>query len=603
MRKIHVMDAVKIVFRIDFAAAGLFFILNLFMAVVPSLQTLVIADFVDQVMALGSADTQNRKVLLLIFFLVALVAYSWISKSLTELVGQHIEMRLRAVFKPFLVEKISRLKYEAMENESIRDKISRINTNAEVQVREAYSCLLRLLGLILKVAGILVIMLSQVWWLAFLLLIVSIPCFRIAMKSGKEDYEAQADVTKVSRVNEYYNEMLKKREYVDERTLFGYQQEYRDKFLHQYEKARNYTTGVRLKWFIKTKAGSMAVILVSAFSLAVMIPLTLDGRLSFGMFMALVNAVFGIVQNMSWDLTYCIDRNAWYNQYFQELEEIFAMEEEQGVAEHEGMEKTRKKVSEFRTLEFRNVSFQYPGTEHKILKDISFQIQHGKKYAFVGANGAGKTTIIKLLNGLYQEYEGKILINGEDIRNYDRDFLSNVFQDFARYPISVRENITIGRKDGVSEEELTAVMDEIGLRQTVDKLKDGVNTVLGKIKEDSQDISGGEWQKIALARCALSKAPISILDEPTAAMDPVYESKIYRNFQQISRGKTVLLISHRLASVKMADIIFVIKDGMVSETGSHSQLMAKGGLYKRMYEEQAKWYEEDRKGVNTVYES
>ena len=561
MRKIHVMDAVKIVFRIDFAAAGLFFILNLFMAVVPSLQTLVIADFVDQVMALGSADTQNRKVLLLIFFLVALVAYSWISKSLTELVGQHIEMRLRAIFKPWLVEKISRLKYEAMENESIRDKISRINTNAEVQVREAYSCLLRLLGLILKVAGILVIMLSQVWWLAFLLLIVSIPCFRIAMKSGKEDYEAQADVTKVSRVNEYYNEMLKKREYVDERTLFGYQQEYRDKFLHQYEKARNYTTGVRLKWFIKTKAGSMAVILVSAFSLAVMIPLTLDGRLSFGMFMALVNAVFGIVQNMSWDLTYCIDRNAWYNQYFQELEEIFAMEEEQGVAEHEGMEKTKKKVSEFRTLEFRNV------------------------------------------NGLYQEYEGKILINGEDIRNYDRDFLSNVFQDFARYPISVRENITIGRKDGVSEEELTAVMDEIGMRQTVDKLKDGVNTVLGKIKEDSQDISGGEWQKIALARCALSKAPISILDEPTAAMDPVYESKIYRNFQQISRGKTVLLISHRLASVKMADIIFVIKDGMVSETGSHSQLMAKGGLYKRMYEEQAKWYEEDRKGVNTVYES
>ena len=178
-----------------------------------------------------------------------------------------------------------------------------------------------------------------------------------------------------------------------------------------------------------------------------------------------------------------------------------------------------------------------------------------------------------------------------------------MFQDFARYPISVRENITIGRKDGVSEEELTAVMDEIGMRQTVDKLKDGVNTVLGKIKEDSQDISGGEWQKIALARCALSKAPISILDEPTAAMDPVYESKIYRNFQQISRGKTVLLISHRLASVKMADIIFVIKDGMVSETGSHSQLMAKGGLYKRMYEEQAKWYEEDRKGVNTVYES
>ena len=603
MKKIYVMDAVKIVFKVDFIDAGLFFVLGLLMALVPSLQTLVIANFVDQVTLLGSVGIYDKKILLLIFILVALVAYSWISKSLIELMGQRLEMQLRSTFKPQLVEKISRLKYEVMENGSIRDKITRINTNAEVQVREAYSCLLRLLGLILKVVGILIIMFSQVWWLAFFILAVSIPCFRIAMKSGKEDYEAQADVTKVSRINEYYNDMLKKREYVDERTLFGYQQVYRDKFIQQYENARKYTTRVRLKWFIKTKAGSMTVILVSAFSLAVMIPLTLDGRLSFGMFMALINAVFGIVQNMSWDLTYSIDRTAWYNQYFQELREIFAMEEEQGLVEDEGTKKLGKKIREFQSLEFQNVSFRYLGTENKVLNDISFQIQRGQKYAFVGANGAGKTTIIKLLNGLYREFEGKILVNGEDICNYDRDFLANVFQDFARYPISIRENITIGRRDKVSDEELKTIMEDIGLCQVVDKLKDGVNTVLGKIKEDSQDISGGEWQKIALARCALSKAPVRILDEPTSAMDPIYESKIYQNFQQISKGKTVLLVSHRLASVKMADIIFVIENGTVTEAGSHSQLMAKDGLYKRMYEEQAKWYKEDGKGVNTVYES
>ena len=351
--------------------------------------------------------------------------------------------------------------------------------------------------------------------------------------------------------------------------------------------------------------------MVSAVFLAVTIPLTWEGRLSLGMFMALTNAVFGIVQNMSWDLTYSIDRIAWYNQYFQELSEVLAMPEdrlaaaEQALTEERGMvrsgvmEPFGKTIGEFRTLEFRNVSFRYPGTDRAILKNLSFRIQAGEKYAFVGANGAGKTTIIKLINGLYQDYEGEILVNGEDIRAFDRDFLSNVFQDFARYPLSVRDNITIGRKGEVTDEELNAAMEEAGLLSIVEKLEDGVDTVLGKVKEDSGDLSGGEWQKIALARCILSKAPVRILDEPTSAMDPIYESAVYRRFQRISVGKTVILVSHRLASVKMADFIYVIDNGCVAEAGSHSRPMKEDGLYRKMYEEQAKWYVEE----DVAYES
>lgn len=611
MKKIHALDAVKIVFQADAAAAGLFFLLRLLQALVPTMQTLAVAAFVDRVTAAGAMGMQEKEILFLILLLVALAAFSWISKSMTDLLEQHMELRLRAVFKPRVVEKISRLNYAAMENGSVRDKISRVNANAEGRVREAYGSLLWLLELILKAGGILVILFTQVWWLAFVILAVSIPCFRVAMKSGKEDYEAQADMTKAGRRNEYYHEMLKKREYVDERTIFGYQEEYRKRFLEQYEAARRYTTRIRLKWFVKMKTGSMAVIVVSAVFLAVTIPLTWEGRLSLGMFMALTNAVFGIVQNMSWDLTYSIDRIAWYNQYFQELSEVLAMPEdrlaaaEQAPAEERAMvrsgvmEPSGKKIGEFRTLEFRNVSFRYPGTDRAILKNLSFQIQAGKKYAFVGANGAGKTTIIKLINGLYQDYEGEILVNGEDIRAFDRDFLSNVFQDFARYPLSVRDNITIGRKGEVTDEELNAAMEEAGLLSIVEKLEDGVDTVLGKVKEDSGDLSGGEWQKIALARCILSKAPVRILDEPTSAMDPIYESAVYRRFQRISVGKTVILVSHRLASVKMADFIYVIDNGCVAEAGSHSRLMKEDGLYRKMYEEQAKWYVEE----DVAYES
>lgn len=610
MKKVYVLDAVKIVFQADAAAAGVYFLLRLLLALVPTLQTLAVAAFIDQVTVMGTAGIRNDSGLLfLIFVLVAMVAFSWISKSITGLLEQHMEMRLRASFKPALVKKISRLKYEAMEDGSVRDKISRVNRNAEGRVREAYGGLLRLLELILKAAGILIILFTQVWWLAFVILAVSIPSFCISMKSGKEDYDAQADVTKVNRLNEYYNEMLKGREYVDERTLFGYHGEYRERFLQQYEEARKYTTGIRLKWFVKMKAGSMAVIVVSAAALTVMIPLTLNGALSAGMFMALMNAIFGIVQNMSWDLTYSIDRVAWYQNYFMELSDVLSMPEDQTPADGKGdAEPGGKRMETFRTLEFKNVTFRYPGTDQDILKNLSFKISAGKKYAFAGANGAGKTTIVKLINGLYQDYAGEILVNGEDIRRFDRGFLSNVFQDFARYPVSVRDNIAIGRKGSVPEKELLRAVNEVGLSDTVEKLEAGLDTVLGKVREDSLDLSGGEWQKIALARCALSPAPLRILDEPTSAMDPIHENEIYRRFQRISRGKTVLLISHRLASVKISDCIFVIAGGTVAEAGSHAELMEKNGLYRSMYEEQAKWYEDgnpeaEKRGGEAAYES
>ena len=615
MKKVYILDAVKIIFQADPAAAGLFFIMRLLQALTPILQTLAVAAFVDRVSeaagilgtdtaagrmrtgGMRAAGIPDTGILLLILLLVALAAFGWISKSAAALLGQHMEMRLRAGFKPRLMEKISRLKYEAMENGALRDQISRVSRNAEGRVREAYESLLQLLELIVKTMGILAILFTQVWWLSFLLLAVSIPCFRLSVKSGKADYDAQADMTKISRQNEAYHEMLTGRAYADERTLFGYHRAYRERYLEQYEKARRYATGIRLKWFVKMKAGSMAVILISAVSLAAMLPLTLNGALSAGMFMALMNAIFGIVQNMSWDLTYGMDRAAWYQNWFRELSEVFALPEDPGLSAAGEETTAEREPASFRTLEFQNVSFRYPGTDRDILKNCSFRIQAGKKYAFVGANGAGKTTIVKLLNGLYQDYEGQILVNGRDIRQTGRDFLSNVFQDFARYPVSLRENITIGRKGPVSEEELWQAVEAAGLAGTAKQLKDGLDTVLGKAEEGSLDLSGGQWQRIALARCILSPAAVRILDEPTSSLDPIRESEIYTGFRQMSRGKTVLLISHRLASVKLSDHIFVIAGGRVAEEGSHAQLMRKDGLYRKMYEEQAKWYEEGKNSV------
>lgn len=596
-KKIYLLECVKIVYKVDSIPAFIVLILKVLLALVPTLQTLVIAEFINCVITTVQKREliQEPYVRLLIFLMVGLVAYMWIAKSLIELLGIHIEMKVNAKFKPELVKKISQLEYRFMEDGKIRDRINRVNKKVDTIVKNAYMEMLKLIELILKVLGILVIMFTQVWWTALLILVVSIPCFYISMKSGKEQYDAETKVSKINRVNEYYNELLKNREYVDERTLFQYQNTFMTRYIQQYEHARRYKTKVKLKWYIRMKMGSMTTILVSATMIAILVPLTLNGNLTLGMFMALTNAVFNIVQNMSWDLTWAIDVNTWNNEYFKDMDFVWNLDED-------GETDNKKTLSTFESLEFRNVSFKYPNTEKYILRNLSFKICKGKNYAFVGANGAGKSTIIKLINGLYKEYEGQILVNDQDIREFNRGFMANVFQDFARYPLSIRKNIVIGRQDKVPDYELDKVVDEVGLETTVRKFENGLDTVLGKFKKSSVDVSGGEWQKIALARCSIMDVPVKILDEPTSAMDPIYETMIYKKFKEISIGKTMILISHRLASVQMSDIIFVLDNGTIVEEGNHFELVKQGGLYELMYKEQAKWYEEDGRKIEKDYE-
>jgi len=211
----------------------------------------------------------------------------------------------------------------------------------------------------------------------------------------------------------------------------------------------------------------------------------------------------------------------------------------------------------------------------------------------VGVNGAGKTTLTKLLTGLYGQYEGEILLNGRDLRSYSQSELKSLYslayQDFARYFVSLKDTIALGWPD--REARLDATIHQVGLDDAVTELPKGANTPLGKILDEGTDISGGQWQRVAIARALVSPAPVRILDEPTAALDPISESDIYHEFKRMSQGVTTLFISHRLGSTLLADRIFVIGEGRVLEQGDHEELMALHGLYAEMYEAQRSWYQ------------
>lgn len=246
-------------------------------------------------------------------------------------------------------------------------------------------------------------------------------------------------------------------------------------------------------------------------------------------------------------------------------------------------------------FEFRNVSFAYPGTERRVLRNFNFHLAPGERIALIGENGQGKTTIVKLITRLYDPTEGQILLDGVDLREYSLENLHHeigvIFQDFMRYEMTARENIAVGRIEREhSEEEIRYAAHKSLADSVIDRLPAKYDQMLGRRFEGGVDLSGGEWQKLALARAYLRDAQLLILDEPTAALDARSEFEVFERFAELTEGKMALLISHRFSTVRMADRIVVLEGGHLVEEGSHQQLMALNGRYAAMFEMQAASY-------------
>nr|WP_238613344.1 ABC transporter ATP-binding protein [Candidatus Oscillochloris fontis] len=246
-------------------------------------------------------------------------------------------------------------------------------------------------------------------------------------------------------------------------------------------------------------------------------------------------------------------------------------------------------------FEFRNVSFRYPDREDWALHGVNLHVRPGEKIALVGANGAGKTTLIKLLTRLYDPTEGQILLDGVDLREYDldslRDMIGVIFQDFVRYQLTARENIGFGQiKDLDNEARILSAAERGGADEVMAKLADGYDTLLGRWFEKGAELSGGQWQKIALGRAFMRDSEVLVLDEPTSALDAEREYEIFQRFRELTAGRIAFLISHRFSTVRMADRIAVIADGRVTELGTHAELLALDGTYARLFNLQAEGY-------------
>ena len=313
-----------------------------------------------------------------------------------------------------------------------------------------------------------------------------------------------------------------------------------------------------------------------------------DGRISVGSFMMYISAVTSFSVAIRQIIRSVVEIRT-YDMYYENLDTYLAVP----ASMRSGMTDIAADITPI--IEFVNVSFRYPGNEVYTLKNINLTVKPGEKLLIAGENGAGKTTFIKLLLRLYDPTEGVILLNGQDVRELDYDsylsLFSAVFQDYHLFSFSLRDNIVMS--GSADDESIFRILDQVGLADKLRKSAITLNTEIHRnFSPDGYEPSGGEGQKIAIARALYKDAPVMVLDEPTAALDPRAEFEIYCQFHNMVTDKTAVFISHRLSSARFCDHIAVFEKGRIVEYGSHEELLTRGGKYAELYCMQAKYYTE-----------
>lgn len=523
--------------------------------------------------------------------LLTVVALSRIIDHLLGLLNSRLKMVLKLHIEPNILEIRASLKYKYIEDSEGWDLVERLSENIIVDIQEGVRALTIVLRSMVSIASILALIMTHLWWAAVLIGVLSIPLFWISFKLGGKNYNAWMEAWPYERRFTYYSdEILTSREATQERTLFGYADSVVKLHQEHFEIARKIQVRAGLGSIITMETTGIFMSVLALLISFTLVKPVMAGNLSPGLFMGIVTAVFTMANAFGGSLQEAAKNLSYSIRCMDDLTAFMELDLQAGA-----LDLPDQVPPSFEKLSFKNVSFKYTNSTDYILRNVTFDIEPGHHYAFVGRNGSGKTTMIKLLTGLYDDYEGEILINGKELRSYEKSTLkalfSVVYQDFARYEVSLGDNIALGNASGKpSREDIYKVTSKVGLTETIEKLKDGLDTNLGKIEEEASDLSGGQWQRIAIARSLISPAPLKVLDEPTAALDPIAESQIYQEFEGLMNGKTTIFISHRLGSTKLADEILVIDGGEIVEMGNHQDLMKKEGLYAHMFESQRRWY-------------
>ncbi|WP_263366733.1 ABC transporter ATP-binding protein [Edaphobacter bradus] len=494
---------------------------------------------------------------------------------------QHVSVRV--------MEQAARLDLTTYENPLFYDRLER----ARVQATDRLAMIQQMGRLIQQVITTLVFSAALAWaspWLILLLAIGVLPSFLGETHYAFLGYAKNFRQTPAKRQMDYLRQVAGSREGAKEVKLFGLNKFFTGRFQALANQIYNEDVALsRSKLFVGGLLGILGTLGYYG-AYVYVIWRTLGGAYDIGQFTFLTAAI----QQASSNLQQVFSTASGIADQALFLTDLIAFFEMEPTVQSKPNGLPAPKPIQH-GFEFRNVSFAYPGTERRVLKNFFLTLSPGERIALIGENGQGKTTVVKLITRLYDPTEGQILLDGVDLREYSLEDLHRqigvIFQDFMRFEMTARENIAVGRVDQQHQQDEIELAAQKSLADTVvSKLAGGYDQMLGRRFEGGVELSGGEWQKMALARAYLRDAQLLILDEPTAALDARSELEVFERFAELTEGKMALLISHRFSTVRMADRIVVLSGGRLIEEGSHQQLMARKGLYASMFEMQAASY-------------
>lgn len=564
-----------------------------FLDVIPNMTATFLAIWLPSLIVSQLQEGVSLQVLVVSIVIISLGML--VSNVTDTAMGQYLYrngLSLTLYYDKLALEKSMRIDYDVLESREVRKLVGNVwgILRSEFAIRNSVTSMPVLI--ISMLSSVLYgVLLCRVNGVLVLMLVITIGINVFLLKQVKDVHSKNhEELSKHTKAVAYISRRAMER--CDGKDIRIYQMQ--DWFLEKYDDAISHMDGIygkiHTQYFLRRCKELGLGVITELISYGYLSYLLIEGRLSVSEFVFSV----GLVRTFSSNFSALIHR-------VQGLNTIHAfltyMRKFLDLPEKEEEELHRIDCSKGVEVEFRDVSFRYPEAEEDVLSHINITIHSNEKLALIGLNGAGKTTFVKLLCGFYKPTEGEILVNGIPQKDYDRDeymrLLSALFQDSMLFPISADENLTGVVSEDIDRTKLQEVLEFSGFEERYKSLAQGGETKLVReVHEKAEDLSGGEKQKLLFARALYKKAPLLILDEPTAALDPIAENELYLKYGDAAKNRTVIFISHRLSSTRFCDRIALLEGAHIVEEGTHEALMAKQGRYAELFELQSKYYKE-----------
>ena len=567
---------------------SLILIVNIFIGIIVPINVIIWKNFINSAMA-GISDRSWQTAI----FWISIYSLIYILDNILSKINEFIENILASKVNIFttklILDRLVDIPMEFFDNSENYDKIQKINTESNSRSMSILRTLVNLIKSFNTMIGTIIILLQFSPLLIIICFITCVPTLIISMKMAYKQFNIYNNRFENLRYISYLKNMMTMYENIKEMKVNNSIPFFSKHIDKQYNEFMKEDMKIRGKYLVRisgmnTMEQALILLIRIYITTRVIIKKQTIGALS--LYISSIDNFRNSVVIILNTIVSIFEDGLYINNLF------------------EFLEMTKKKNNEgllfdaeFKKIEFKHVWFKYPNTNNYILRDINFVIDAKKSYSIVGLNGSGKTTLIKLMLNLYEPDKGEVLIDGVNIREFNKkEYVKNigvVFQDFIKYPLTVSENIGIGDPENIdnfNQVETAAVLS--GANEFIRNLPDKYETKLLREWSGGIQLSLGQWQKLAISRAFMKKYPIIILDEPTASLDAIAEFELYKKFKQMVSGKTCILIAHRFSTIKLADTILVLKDGEIVETGSHEELIKKQGDYAKLYDLQAQTYKE-----------